>query len=355
MKKFMSLLLVIVLAFGLTACGSSTAAPSTPETSSTTESSEAAPAAQPAEAKTLQIALSANETSPGGVTANKVKEIIEAKSGGNLKVDVYPNAQLGGDRELIESTQAGSLSMATLTTAPMVSFIPELAVFDMPVALSDLDVARKVLNGPFRELIAAKYEAAGFKLLMMVPDSFREMSSNVPVNKYEDFTGIDIRTMENKYHMAFWQNLGANPSPLAFSELYIALQQGLVDAQENPYATLVASKLYEQQKYIINTNHIMFISTTVMNKDLYDSLSDDQKAVLNESFAEVEEFAFAEGKRQADASLQFIKDAGIEVIDLAPEEYAKMQKAAEPVYDMIRQDIGTELVDALLKALDEAK
>lgn len=350
MKKLVSLLLVTVLVLGLVSCSSKVDPLETPETSSTeTESTDTV------ESKTFQIALSANESSPGGVTANKVKEIIEAKSNGSLQVEVYPNAQLGGDRELIESTQAGNLSMATLTTAPMVSFIPELAVFDMPVALSDLEVARKVLNGPFRELIASKYEAAGFKLLMMVPDSFREMSSNVPVYKFDDFKGIDIRTMENKYHMAFWKNLGANPSPLAFSELYIGLQQGLVDAQENPYATLVASKLYEQQKYIINTNHIMFISTTVMNKGLYDSLSDEQKLILEESFIEAQDFGFAEGKRQADESLAFIQKEGLEVIDLASEEYAKMQEAAGPVYEMIREDIGTELVDALLNALEEAK
>ncbi|MBF4695791.1 TRAP transporter substrate-binding protein [Fusibacter ferrireducens] len=352
MKKLMSLLLVLVLTFGLVGCG---AKASDAPAAAPAQNSESNESAKPAEPVKLQIALSAQESSPGAVTAVKLKEILEAKSNGNFQVDVYPNAQLGGDRELIESTQAGSISMSSLTTAPMVSFIPDLAVFDMPMALTDLEMARKVLDGPFRDQIAAKYEAAGFKLLMISPDSFREMSSNIPVAGFEDFKGIDIRTMENKYHMAFWQNLGANPSPLAFSELYIALQQGLVDAQENPYATLVASKLYEQQKYVVNTNHIMFIATTVMNKDLYDGLSEEQKTVLNEACAEAQEFGIEEGKRQAAASVEFLKEQGVEIIDLSPEVIGQMKEAAEPVYDMIRQDIGEELVNSLLDALDKAQ
>lgn len=353
MRKMLSLLLVLALSLSMVACST---------TENTTETTEAASAQTtegatdaPVDPITLQIACSASESSPGAVTAFKVAELIEAKSGGSIKVDVYPNAQLGGDRELIESTQAGSLAMTTLTTAPMVSFIPELAVFDMPVALTDLDVAYEVVNGEFGDLIKQKYDDAGFKLLMIVPDSFRIMSSNVDVKKFEDFKGIDIRTMENKYHMAFWKNLGANPTPLAFGELYIALQQGLVKAQENPYATITASKLYEQQKYIVNTNHIMFLSTTVMNKDIYDGLSAEHKAVIDESFAEAADFAFAEGSRQAGVALQTLKDAGLEIIDLSDEEYAKVQEAAKPVYEMIKEDIGSELVDALLKALDDAK
>lgn len=354
MKKVLSLVLVLVLSFSMVAC-TNNAADVTTTTQAANEQSTQAPTDAPADVVTLQIAASASDTSPGVVTAYKVAELIQEKSGGSIKVDVYPNAQLGGDRELIESTQAGSLAMTTLTTAPMVSFIPELAVFDMPVALTDREVAFEVVQGEFGEMIKEKYENAGFKLLMMVPDSFRIMSSNVDVKKFEDFKGIDIRTMENKYHMAFWKNLGANPTPLAFGELYIALQQGLVKAQENPYATIVASKLYEQQKYIVNTNHIMFLSTTVMNKDMYDALSAEHKAVIDEAFAEAAQFAFEEGSRQAGVALKTLEDAGLEIIDLPEAEYLKVQEAAKPVYDMIKEDIGAELVDALLNALENAK
>lgn len=349
MKKLriISLLLAVVLTVSLAACGNQRSEESNKEGQQDSISQGSK--------YNFQLAFSAADSSPAGITAKKVKELMEEKSDGKITVDIYPDAQLGGDRELIESCQAGNLAMISLTTAPMVNFIPELAVFDMPVALSDLDVAQKVLSGSFRDKISEKYEEAGFKLLMMAPDSYREMSSNVPVKKIEDFDGIKIRTMENKYHMAFWKALGANPSPLAFSELYIGLQQGLVDAQENPYATLIASKLYEQQKYIINTHHIMFLSTTVMNKELYDSIPSEYQAIVDEVFAEADQYAFKVGKEEADKALKQIEDAGLEVIDLSQEVVKKMQEVAEPVYDMIREDIGANLVDSLLNELEAAQ
>lgn len=346
-SRILSIMVVISLLFGLVGCGGTATETDTSQPAETSEDT--------AKVYTLQLAYSAAEASPAGIAAKKVKELMEAKSDGKLLVELYPNAQLGGDRELIESSQAGNIAMVTLTTAPMVNFIPELAVFDMPAVLSDKEVTRKVLQSPFRDKIDAKYEDAGFKLLMMVPDSFREMSSNIAVNSIEDFNGVKIRTMENKYHLAFWKALGANPSPLAFSELYIALQQGLVDAQENPYATIMSAKLYEQQKYIINTNHIMFLSTTIMNKGIYDGLPSEYQAIVDEVFAEVNDYAYDVGNQETEKSLKKLEEAGVEIINLPDEEYAKIQELAEPVYDMIREDIGSDLVDTLFEEIDKAK
>jgi TRAP-type C4-dicarboxylate transport system substrate-binding protein len=225
----------------------------------------------------------------------------------------------------------------------------------MPALLTDKKIAQQVLKSDFRTKLNEKYEEAGFKLLMIAPTGFREMSSNVKVDDISDFSGVKIRTMENKYHLAFWKALGANPSPLAFSELYIALQQGLVDAQENPYATIVSAKLYEQQDYVVNTNHIMFLSTTVMNKGLYDGLPEDLKAVVDEVFAEASEIAFEIGQQESDKARKVLEDAGVEFIDMTDEQFAEIQEIAKPVYDMVREDIGDELVDSLLTELEAAK
>ncbi len=348
-SKFLSVLLAGALMLNLAGCSGGADA---------TEQTGGADAGAPEDqVYTLQLAYSAAESSPAGIVAAKTEELLEERSGGRIQVDVYPNAQLGGDRELIESSQAGNIAMVTLTTAPMVNFIPELAVFDMPAALTDIDVAMEVLNGEgdFKQQIDKKYEEAGFQLVMMAPVGYRQMSSNVPVNSMSDFDGIKIRTMENKYHLAFWKALGANPSPLAFSELYIALQQGLVDAQENPYATVVAAKLFEQQDYIINTNHIMFISTIVMNKDIYDGLPEDLRAIVDEVSAEMAQFSHDVGISEDAKALELLKSEGLEIIDLTPEQFAEIQELAKPVYDMIREDIGTELVDSLLSEIDAAK
>lgn len=346
-SKVLSVLLAGAMMLNLAGCSGGTDEP--------VQGNDSGSQAKDEQVYTLQLAYSAAESSPAGIAAARTEELLEEKSGGRIQVDVYPNAQLGGDRELIESSQAGNLSMVTLTTAPMVNFIPELAVFDMPAVLTDVDVARKVLKSEFRNKIDQKYEDAGFKLLMMAPVGFREMSSNVAVNSIDDFGGVKIRTMENKYHLAFWKALGANPSPLAFSELYIALQQGLVDAQENPYATVCSAKLYEQQKYIVNTNHIMFLSTTVMNKDTYNGLPEDLQAVVDDVFEEVAQYSFEVGMSEEAKALETLKGEGLEIIDLTDSDFAQIQERAKPVYDMIREDVGADLVDSLLAEIEAAK
>jgi tripartite ATP-independent transporter DctP family solute receptor len=303
----------------------------------------------------LQLAYASAEDTVTGVTVKQAKEAIEKTSKGKIKIEIYPNAQLGADRELLEGCQAGNIALVAQATSSQISFIPALAVFDMPSIFSDMDNASKALTGEFRKKIAAEYEKAGFKLLMIAPGGFREMSCNKAIRKFEDFKGIKIRTMENPYHMAYWKALGANPTPLAFSELYIALQQGLVNAQENPYEVLIASKFVEVQKYVINTDHIMFMNTVIMNKQLYNKMPADCKKIINRCMNEASVYAVKSAIERAKAALAVIKKKGLEVIDLPATEHRKMQKAAKPVYDMIRQKVGNQLVDALLKSVKVEK
>jgi len=215
---------------------------------------------------TLQLAGAYPSTgnTPRAFVTQKIKEMIEQRSNGKIKVEVYLDNQLGGDREILEGCQVGGIAMVSQTTAPQVTFIPELAVFDIPMLFDNLDLARKVLSGPFRQKLEPLYEKAGLKLLLFEPIYYRETTTNKPIKTINDFKGIKFRTMENKYHMAFWKALGANPTPLNFSELYIALQQGIVDAQENPYEIVWSSKFYEVQKYLVNTHHICFILSIVL-------------------------------------------------------------------------------------------
>ena len=235
--KVLCLVLICLLALNLVACGNKK------NTDSNTDNKESGQSNE--QEYTLQLAYAAAEDKINSPIMKQFKENVEKKSNGKIKIDIYPNSQLGGDRELIESCQAGNIAIVIQGTSPQVNFIPKLAIFDLLNLFEDIDVAYKVLTGPFREKIAAEYEKAGFKLLCMVPVGMREMTSKKPITKIEDFKGVKIRTMENPYHIAYWKALGANPTPLAFSELYMALQQGTVDAQENPYAAVIASKFYE--------------------------------------------------------------------------------------------------------------
>jgi len=303
---------------------------------------------------TLQVAgvYPSTGDTPRSISTQKLKEIIESKSDGKIRVNVYLDSQLGGDREILEATQVGNISIAAQTTAPQVSFIPELAVFDIPMLFENLDVARAVLSGPYRKTIEQWYEKAGLKLLMLEPISYRETTSNRPLNKLEDFKGLKIRTMENEFHIAFWKALGANPTPLNFAELYVALQQGIVDAQENPYDIIWSSKFYEVQKYLTKTHHIAFIMTMVMNKDQYDSMPAEYRKIVDESMKEASDILFNLAKEKESEMLASLKEKGMEVSEISPELRKQLVDAAAEVKKLVRNKLGDKAV--AVDKLDEA-
>nr|WP_312579485.1 TRAP transporter substrate-binding protein [Sedimentibacter sp.] len=305
----------------------------------------------------IQLAHATSEGQAGDRNCVLFKKLVEERSEGKITVDIYPNGQLGTDRELFESTQIGDIQMCWQTAAPHVGFVPEVGILDLPSMFDNLDVAYKVLEeGEFREALEKAYNNAGIELINIFPYAFREMSSNKKVEKFEDFKGINIRTMDNQFHMAYWKALGANPTPLAFGELYIALQQGLLDAQENPLDTIVANKLGEQQKYIIKTNHVLFPSVFAMNKDYYDSMPKEYQQLVKSTMNEAAKTIFDEGKETEKESEETLKTInGCEIIELSPEVLEQMKEVAKPVQEMIYNAVGEEIATAFKNKLAEVQ
>lgn len=302
----------------------------------------------------LTIGTSATSQSIIGQTMQHFADKVKELSGGEITVATYPDSQMGSDTELIEGVQMGTISMVIGTTAPQVSFVPTLALFDLPNAYSDINTAQKVL-GQFNDKMEPSFSAAGLHLCTMFPTAFRYMSSNKAVRGVNDFQGIKIRTMENPYHMAYWKSLGATATPLAFSELYIGLQQGTIDAQENPLDIFMSAKFNEQQKYIIDTKHIVFIADILINKGQWNALSDAQRNILDQAFQETSAFGTSNAKSIEAKNRQAIKASGVEIIELDDATIAAMKKEAAPVYDMIRKAAGAELVDEYLNAINSAQ
>ncbi len=285
----------------------------------------------------------------------KLKELLQTKSGGRIVANVFPSGQMGKDSELTQSTQAGDIAFVLQTTAPQINFVPKVAVFDLPFVFPDSKTARTVLDGPFKDLMAKEYEKANLKLMGYGDQGFRVVTSNKAVRKLEDLKGLKVRTMENKYHVANWRAQGANPTPLPWGEVYISLQQGTIDGQENPYEVIVAGKLYEQQKYLINTNHIFHTISIVMSKKIYDGLPADIQKLVTGICRETVVW----GREQADMRhanrVEILKKNKVEIIDLGPELLQKMQEKAEPVYKMVRESVGNELVDSILAESKKAQ
>ena len=198
--------------------------------------------------------------------AEKFADEVARLSEGKMKIQVYPNSVIGGDRELLESCKDGDIPFVVQNTAPQVPFMDDIAVFDMPMLFDSIQAVRRIVDHPaFLCRISKVYLRAGYELLGYADQGFRVMTSNKRIEHLVDFRGQKIRTMENPNHLAFWKALGAAPTPMTFSEVYIGLQQGTIDAQENPYEVIVSNKLYEQQRYVIETNHLPHLISLIVS------------------------------------------------------------------------------------------
>ena len=283
------------------------------------------------------MATASPEDTVTGIYANKFAEEVEALSGGELRIQVYHNSVLGGDTELIESCQCGDIPFVVQNTAPEVSYMPRLALFDLPCVFSDLDELHEVLDDEtFMGKINEIYEDAGFRLLGMADQNFRVMTSNVRVESMDDFKGIKIRTMENSYHMAFWSDFGTNPTPMAFAELYVGLEQHTVDAQENPYEVICSNGFYEVQDYVIETNHLPHLLALVTNSEFYQNLSPEEQAIIDEAAEIAKEYAREQAVARSDSKIEEITEGGAEIVEVSDELRDEMRAACSDVYEEIR-------------------
>ena len=187
------------------------------------------------------------------------------------------------------------------------------------------------------------YRDAGYELLGYADQGFRVMSSNKEVSSFSDFKGQKIRTMEDPYQLSFWKKLKANPTPMSFSEVYIGLQQHTIDAQENPYEVIVSNRLYEQQDYIIETNHVPHLISLIVSEDFYKKLSEEDQKILREAEEIAKEYAREKSDERISEKIREIEESGTEIITPDEETREQMKEASTPVYDQIEKVTDPEL------------
>ena len=280
------------------------------------------------------------------IYAEKFVEEVDRLSEGRIKITVYPNSVLGGDRELLESCYDGDIPFVIQNTAPQVSFIDDTAVFDAPCIFEDIDSVRETVDQPeFLEKMQESYREAGFELLGYADQGFRVMSTNMEVTEFSDFAGQKIRTMEDAYQLAFWQALGANPTPMNFSEVYIGLQQNTIDAQENPYEVIVSNRLYEQQDYIVETNHVPHLISLVVSESFFSELSEEDQQILIEAEQIAKEYAREQSDERIDERILTIEESGTKILTLDDEVREQMIEASETVYEEIQEVVDPEIYE----------
>ncbi len=342
-KKFVAMALALVMVCSLAACGGKTdeAAPNNNGTSSGDGT-----------VYNVTIGHAAAEDTAQHQCALAIKDYLEKNGNGRFTVSVYPNSQLGANREMTEAVLEGNLTMLLTSSGTQTNFVPSSAVFDVPFMWADESAMEKTIyDKDFLAALNAEHEAAGFRLVMLTHSSFRQLSAKKPIHTPADCKDLVIRTQENKFQMKTWELLGANPTPLAYNEVYTALQQGTVEAQDNPLELFTAQKFYEQQDYFIRTNYLGYVGMWIMNNDFYQNLPDD----LREIFDAACEAGLARNEEYSETSnaekIQLIQDYGLEVIDLTDDERAQFKEATAPVIEDIKAVVSDEVWSAFENTL----
>jgi len=364
-KKMTAVLMSALMVASMVGCGSQSGGTTTAAAETTT--AKAATGAAETTASTdstgggddsyadlpeIQITFASSQSSALEVSKFIIAEAerIEESTGGKLKIKVAFDGTLGSDSELVESCMAGSIPMILLSSSAMVSYIPEMAVFDMPMVFNSRASAYEKIPS-IRDTMNEFTNQKKLQMLYMASGTMRSLTSNKEIKTPEDFKGLNIRTLENSYHMAFWKNMGANPTPLAFSELYLGLQQGLVDAQDNPIQAVYAMKFHEVQDYYMDIPAFANVSCYAMNLEYFNELPDAYKDILDEFIQSSIEYSYNSQKEQDAVVFEAIGDQ-ITVLDYTDDIAAAMEEAAKPVWDMLRADLGDDLIDAYLAISD---
>jgi tripartite ATP-independent transporter DctP family solute receptor len=300
-------------------------------------------AQQPREVK-IAYALAVN--SHYGVAAQAWADYVEKATNKAFVFKQFPSSALGGERETIEGLQLGTIEAVIVSTGALSSFVPDVGVIDVPFLFRDTAHARKVLDGQFGQDLLAKFKSHGLIALAWGEQGFRHLSNNKhAVNTPADLKGLKIRTMENPVHLLAFRTLGAAPTPMAWPEVTGALQQGVIDGQENPLSVFVSAKLWEVQKNLTLTGHVYAPVALILSPAFYDSLTDAQKK------------AFAEGaKAGAAASRKFVDDVeakgvaeikshGVAVVTKV--DKAPFQSALAPAYKQYADKYGQKTLDQI--------
>src|SRR5215470_15414973 len=294
--------------------------------------------------------VTASDT-PKGKAADKFKELAEKYTDGKVKVEIYPNSTLYKDKEELEALQLGAVQMLAPSNSKFGPIgIKEFEAFDLPYLLPDTKTLRKVTEGPLGARLLKLLDSKGMTGLAYWDNGFKEMSANKKLLSPADYKGLKFRIQSSKVIEAQFRTLGAIPQVMAFSEVYQALQTGVVDGQENTWSNIYTQKMHEVQKYVTTTNHGYIGYVVVVNKKFWDGLPADVREACAKAMKEATEYGNNQSAKENEDALGEIKKTGkTEIITLTPDQDDAMRKAMMPVYKEVASRVGQPLIDEILK------
>lgn len=302
----------------------------------------------------LKIGHGANEQYHMHRALERFEDLVETGSNGEIDVQIFPSSQMGPDREMIEGVQSGVLEMAVPPSSFFAGWDPAFAVIELPYMYASKQIALDVFHSDAGAAMLSRLENQGLVGLGWLENGLRHVTNNVrPIETPADLDGVKLRTMKVPAHVATFETLGANPTPMNFGEVYSALQQGVIDGQENPIALIDSQRFYEVQKHVSLTGHVFTVYIPVISKVFMDSLPAEHQDLLRSAMAEAEAYQQDLVNGEEAGQLQKIRDAGVNVLELTDAQRQVFSDATEAVRVQYRESVGAEAYDAWVAAVKD--
>ncbi len=303
--------------------------------------------------RSLKFATQNPKGHPIVIGMEKFAEVVAAKSGGKIKINLFPGGVLGGDAPTVSAMQGGTIDMASMNSGILASQVKEFAIYDFPFLFANEKEADAVVDGQFGKMMHGRLTEKGLIGLGYFELGFRDMTnSRRPLNKVEDIAGLKIRVIPNPINLDWVKALGANPTPLAFPEVYAALEQKAIDGQENPLTVIAANKFYEVQKHLALTHHVYNPQSVIISKKTWDTFSADEKKIFAEAALEATKANRAASRKQAAEVVDQLKKAGMQVTQFDASEMKKLRDKMKPVIDKYSEIVGPGTTKALMLELN---
>jgi tripartite ATP-independent transporter DctP family solute receptor len=299
--------------------------------------------------ETMKMNISIGQNSHYGVAIDTFAKEVEKRTAGRYKIQNFYSGALGAERESIEAVQLGTLDLTMTSTGPVPNFVPEVAILDIPFLFKDYAQARSTLDGPIGQDMLGKFQSKGIVALAWGENGFRHMTNNKrSVSAPDDLKGLKMRTMENPVHMQAYKAFGIIPTPMAFTEVFTALQQGTVDGQENPLSVISAAKFAQVQKHITLTGHVYSPALLLMNKGKWDKLSAADKQAFGEAAKEAVRANRARIDEDEKRVVAELKAQGMTVVEVV--DKGKFQTALEPTFVEFGKKFGQDNINKIKNA-----
>lgn len=351
MKKYGMLLVGIgIISMCVTGCLSSSVTPAEGNAPAAAQEERE----NTSDAKVIRISFAGGDAHPVMMTLEEFEKRFEEATEGRYDIQLYANAVLGDDLKAVEQVKAGELDAVVTSPSPVGTIVKEVMIFDLPYLFKSEEEADAVLSGPFADYLDEKMEEKGLINMAWYEDGFRHLTnSRKAVSTPEDVKGMKIRTMENPIHLAAWRTLGANPTPMAYTDVFTALQQHVIDGQENPFPTIYDGKFFEVQDYLTTTGHVYSPFVFIYSGKLINELPEEDRILFKEIAKETESLNREINRREAETCRKTMEEAGMEITELTPEQIQVFQDQLVPIWGDFTDIFGEEALEKLMAELEQ--